>query len=146
MKKNKFFAIMLSMFLIAFINFSNVSAEPYNVTIEGQGNNFVTGESYAEDITFTGFNVRDSKYYINYDLVTEKAVTTTADFDYFIELYNDSSSLIGNDGSYAAPTTGTTTEGADSDTLSVTNKEITLTDTLTAEYRLIITVKSVTIN
>lgn len=145
-KKNKFFVIILSMFLVAFINFTNANAAPYNVTIEGEGNSFVTGESYAEDIIFTGYNVRDDKYYLNYDLVTEKAVTTTADFDYYIEIYNDSSSLIGNDGSYDTPTTGTTTEGANADTLSVANKEISLTDTLTAEHRLTITVKSVTIN
>lgn len=145
-KKNKFFVIILSMFLVAFINFTNVSAEPYNVTIEGEGNSFVTGESYAEDIIFTGYNVRDDKYYLNYDLVTEKTVTTTADFNYYIEIYNDSSSLIGNDGSYEVPTTGTTTEGADSDTLSVTNKEIELSGALTAEHRVTITVKSVEIN
>lgn len=133
------FSLLLIIFLFSY-NGIFVNAEPGNVTVEGEGNHYVTGESYPSQITFVGYDVYNKKYYLNYTLQTTKA---NANIDYFIQLFDENGASLINDttetGTYAAPLTGALT----AQELAVTRKEVTLNNPLTAKYSLNISVKLV---
>lgn len=114
-------------------------------TVEGQGNYFVTGESYPTSIQMAGYNSRDKKLYMNLDLKTTKTVgsTQTASFHYFIEVFDGGGGVLGTAGSFDIPETVSGIAGAD--TATVTNKEVVLANVLTAAYRTVITVKEVVV-
>lgn len=118
---------------------------PAQYTVEGQGDYFVTGESYPARIQMAGYNSRDKKLYLNFDLETTKAVGTdqTATFKYFVEVFDGNGAVLGTVGSYDSPVTVAGSAGED--TATVTNKEAGLGSPLTAAYRAVITVKEVTI-
>lgn len=113
-------------------------------TVEGQGDYFVTGESYPTSIQMAGYNSRDGKLYLNFGLETTKTVggTQTATFKYFVEVFDGAGGVLGTVGSYDAPET--VAGGTGATTATVTNKEVGLSS-LTAAYRVVITVKEVTI-
>jgi hypothetical protein len=113
-------------------------------TVEGQGDYFVTGESYPTSIQMAGYNSRDGKLYLNFDLETTKTVgtTQTATFKYFVEVFDGNGAVLGTVGSYDVPETAAGIAGAT--TATVTNKEVGLSS-FTAAYRTVITVKEVTI-
>lgn len=120
-------------------------AQPAEQTVEGSGNYFVTGESYPTQIRLVGYNSRDNKLYLNLQLETTKTVATgqVVTFNYFVDIFNDSAVALGNLGSYDTPEQISGSAGQQ--TVSVTNKEITLSGNLTAEYRIVAQVKSTTI-
>jgi len=119
-------------------------AQPAQLTVEGQGDYFVTGESYPKSIQMAGYNSRDDKLYLNFGLETTKTVETTqtATFNYFVEVFDGNGAVLGTVGSYIAPLTAAGSAGVK--TATVTNKEVGLSS-LTAAYRTVITVKEVTI-
>lgn len=135
--------IITVMFLLSTITIAG--AAPCNETVEGEGNHFVTGGAYPADIYVTGYDVTNNKLYVNFTLETTTSVDVaeTATFNYYVEIFDDSASNIGNDGTYESSSTVAGNAGDESKT--VTNKEISV-GTLTAEYRLLITVKSVSIS
>ena len=113
------------------------AAAPDNKTVEGEGNHFVTGQSYPSAITVVGYDVINDKYYLNFTLTTTK--TTPTDVNYFIDIFKDDGNRIGNIGDYENPEPAPMTTAS----LTITNKVVTLSEDLTAKYSLIITVKSV---
>ncbi len=121
-------------------------ATPEQKTVEGQGDYFVTGESYPTAIQMAGYNSRDKILYTNFDLETTKTVEVeeTAEFKYFIEVFNNNGEVLGTAGSFAEPEAKSGNAGEN--TATVTNKEVVLApDDLTAGYRSVITVKEVDI-
>lgn len=120
-------------------------AQPAQYTVEGQGDYFVTGESYPTRIQLAGYNSRDQKLYLNFDLETTKTVgaTQTATFNYFVEVFDGNGVALGTVGSYNAPVTAASSTGAK--TTTVANKEVSLGSDLTVAYRVVITVKDVII-
>lgn len=135
---------MLLTFVVIFTPILVIYAQPDNQTVEGEASHIVTGESFPSSVSFTGYDVTNDKYYLNFTLETTKTITTeTPTFKYYIDIYNSSNASIGNDGTYDTPTTVVGT--ASTATKDVTGKEITLSGSLTSEYRLIITVKEVTL-
>jgi hypothetical protein len=115
-----------------------------DTTVEGQSTHFSTGESYANNVILTGYNSRDKKLYLNYDLVTTRTVAAgeVATFNYNIKVFNNLSSEIGSYASDAGSPESTT---AGANTLGVTNREITLSAALPDSFRVIITVNSVSV-
>lgn len=113
-------------------------------TVEGQGDYFVTGESYPTSIQMAGYSSRDKKLYLNFGLKTDKTVGAgqIATFNYFVEVFDGNGAVLGTVGSYDVPVTAGGSAGAT--TATVTNKEVVLSS-LTAAYRTVITVKEVTI-
>lgn len=137
-------ALLLTVFFILALAGSAL-AQPAQITVEGQGDYFVTGESYPTSIQMAGYNSRDDKLYMTFELETTKAVDVAevATFGYFIEVFDGDGEEIGNAGTYAAPETVAGAAGAQ--TASVTNEEIDIAPALTAAFRAVITVKEVTI-
>ena len=113
------------------------AAAPDNKTVEGEGNHFVTGKSYPSAITVVGYDVTNSKYYLNFTLTSENL--TAPKIIYFIDIFDKDGNPIGNIGDYGTPEKANLTAG----TSNITNKEVSLNTDLTAQYSLIITVKSV---
>lgn len=144
MKKFKFLSLITMCLLLVFCSFNVVKASTNDTTVEGETTHFVTGESYAQAVEMTGFNVLNNNFYTNFTLNTTKDVTgVTPTFDYFIDVYkNSDASKIGSEGTYAAPTQIAGTLATP--TLDITNKELTLSEDLPLAYRLVITVKTVT--
>ncbi len=145
--KNMILKVLTSTLIISLIVFNSlvIFAEPINITVEGEGNYFVTGESYPTMIQIAGYNSRDNKLYINSDFVTNKTVEAAeaATFNYYIEIFNGLGTELGNLGSYDVPDEAIAAVGET--TVSIVNEEISLTSPLTAENRTVITIKSVII-
>ena len=117
---------------------------PGNVTVEGNATYFVTGESFASSITFAGYNSRDKKMYVNFTAETTKIVTAlTPTFNYDINVFDGTSTSLGNLGSYAVPETLEGTLAAS--TAQATNKDVVLDTPLTANYSLVVTIDTVTL-
>lgn len=118
---------------------------PANITIEGNSNLIVTGESYATNIQLAGYNSRNKKFYTNFAAETTKAVATgsIATFKYDINVFDGTSVLLGNLGSYTAPQTIAAAAG--SQTVQVNNQVLTLASPLTSEFKEVINIDSVTI-
>lgn len=114
--------------------------------VEGEGVYVITGESYPTLIQVAGYNIRDKELYINYNLETTKNVNAgeVATFNYFLEIFDDTSSLIGTDGTLASPITIDAQRGEQS--VSITDENISLSKSLTREYRIVITVKRIDIS
>lgn len=116
-----------------------------DVTIEGDSTRFSTGESYPNNIKLAGYDATSRKLYLNYDLVTTKVVgaAQTATFQYYIDVFNSTSGVLGNLGSHALPQS--VAGAANTQTKSVTDSNFTLGSDLPAAYRVVITVKNVTV-
>ncbi|HEY8805305.1 MAG TPA: ice-binding family protein [Clostridium sp.] len=114
-------------------------------TVEGFSYYFVTGESYASNIQFAGYNSRDKKVYTNLTAETTKTVAAgkVATFDYEINVFDGTSKLLGNLGSYGTPQTIEVAAG--SQTVKENNQVVTLSSPLTAQFREVVTIDSVTI-
>ena len=148
---NKFAKKALKLFGVFSLVFTLLSvstiyaADPIQSTVEGTSNYFVTGESYVSDIVFSGYNSRDSKTYLNMAFETKKTVAAgkTATFNYYVEVFDNAGTKIGGVGTSLAPETITTADGAT--TADLKNKLVTMTSALTAEYRVVVTVKNVTV-
>ena len=114
-------------------------------TVEGFSYYFVTGESYASNIQFTGYNCRDKKFYTNLTAETTKTVAagTVATFNYEINIFDGASTPLGNLGSYVTPQNISAAAG--SQTVQINNKIITLSSPLTAKLSTVVTIDSVTI-
>lgn len=137
--------IVCTLTLSLMIPFSTYAADPEEVTVEGIGNYFVTGESYPTDITFSGYNSRDTLLYTNIAFETTKTVDAgkVATFSYYVEVYDTNGALIGGVGNATTPETVAGAAGAT--TASVANKLLTLTSALTAQYKVVVIVTSVAI-
>ena len=138
-------AVMVAPVFAAGLSSFALAQTPAQLTVEGQGDYFVTGESYPTKIQVAGYDSRAKKLYLNFDLETTKTVepTQTATFNYFVEVFNGSGTVLGTVGSYDQPQTASGSAGAT--TATVTNKEVGLSSALTSAYRVVITVKEVTI-
>ncbi|MCB2293654.1 DUF3494 domain-containing protein [Clostridium algoriphilum] len=114
-------------------------------TVEGFNYYFVTGESYASNIKFVGYNSRNKKFYTNITAGTTKTVSAggVAIFNYGIHIFDGTSKLLGNLGSYATPQT--IEAAANSQTVQVKNNIVTLTSPLTTEFREVVTIDSVSV-
>ena len=114
-------------------------------TVEGISKYFVTGESYASNIQLAGYNSRDKKFYTNITSETTKTVAAgkVATFNYEINVFNETSTLIGNLGSYETPQTIVAAVGLN--TVQINNQVITLSSPLTAKFAEVVTIDSVTI-
>lgn len=132
------FTIFLAILLIATASIVKAAPAPENQTVEGEGNHFVTGESFPSSINVVGYDVTNNKYYLNFTLTTTK--TTPATVEYYIDVFNEAGTKLETDGDYSA----TTTAAMSGQTLDIKNKVVSLTGPLTAKYSLIITVKKVT--
>jgi hypothetical protein len=118
-----------------------------DTTVEGQTTYFSTGKAYADKTVIAGYNARDKKLYVNYDLVTDSVTNPVpagekATFNYYINVFDKDSVATGNLGTDASPLQETT--AVDQNTVSVANKEITFADPLPHAFRIVITVKEVT--
>lgn len=120
-------------------------AEPAQITVEGQGDYFVTGESYPVMIQVAGYNSRDNIYYLTFILKTTKTVEPgqTATFNYFIEVFDGTGTELGSAGSLDTPLQVAAGVGADE--VVIKNQALVLTG-LPAGYRVVITVKAVNIS
>lgn len=118
---------------------------PFNQTVEGSSNYFVTGESFATNIQLAGYNSQDQKFYTNLTAETTKIIAAggVATFNYDINVFDGTSISIGNLGSYAIPQT--IVAAADSQTVQANNKVVTLASPLTAQFTTVVTIDSVTI-
>ncbi|OZM58038.1 hypothetical protein CIB95_00210 [Lottiidibacillus patelloidae] len=114
-------------------------------TVEGTQGYTATGDSYPTLIEMTGYNIREKRLYINSALHTEKDVTNkTATFYYFIKVYDEFSNVIGNLGDISNPIAVTGNLG--SSDVDIKNINLLLTQDLPAAYRIVIVIKSVSIN
>ncbi|MBU3177213.1 hypothetical protein KPL47_12725 [Clostridium estertheticum] len=121
------------------------AAAPFNQTVEGNSNYFVTGESFASNIQLAGYNSRDKAFYTNFNAQTTKpvAVGSVATFNYEISVFDGTSISLGNLGSYAIPQTIIAAAGSQS--VQANNKIVTLSSPLTAQFVAVVTIDSVTI-
>jgi hypothetical protein len=121
------------------------AATPFNQTVEGSNNYVVTVESYATNIQLAGYNSRDQKFYTNLTAETTKPVSVgaVATFNYEINVFDGTSTSLGNLGSYTIPQT--IIAAADSQTVQANNKVITLASPLTAQFTTVLTIDSDTI-
>lgn len=147
-KGNKVAKFVLTAALAASLIIPTVAfaADPESTTVEGVGNYYVTGESYPTVITLAGYNSRDKEMYNNLTFETTKTVTAgqTATFNYYVEIFDAAGNKIGNVGTETTPETVAGAAGAT--TASVNNKEITLSASLTSQFKIVAIVTSVTIN
>lgn len=118
---------------------------PFNQTVEGNSNYTVTGESYATNIQLAGYNSRDQKFYTNLTAETTKTVAAggVVTFNYEINVFDGTSTLLGNLGSYVTPQT--IVAAADSTTVQANNKIVTLSSPLTAQFTTVVTIDHTTI-
>ncbi|MCB2293652.1 hypothetical protein LGK95_08960 [Clostridium algoriphilum] len=118
---------------------------PFNQTVEGNSNYIVTGESYATNIQLAGYDSRNNKFYTNLTAETTKtiAVGGVATFNYEINVFDGTSTTLGNLGSYETPQT--IVAAADSTTVQANNKIVTLSSPLTAQFSTVVTIDSTTI-
>lgn len=139
-------AVMVALvFAAGLSSFALAQTSPAQLIVEGQGDYFVTGESYPTRIQMAGYSSRDNKLYLNFDLETTKSGTGRATFKYFVEVFDGDGAVLGTVGSYNVPVEASGTE-QNPKTATVTNKEVDLgSNSLTAAYRVVITVKEVTI-
>ena len=97
-------------------------AVPFNQTVEGSSNYLVTGESYASNIQLAGYDSTNNKFYTNLTAETTKTISAggVATFNYEINVFDGTSTPLGNLGSYATPQT--IVAAADSQTVQANNK------------------------
>lgn len=112
--------------------------------IEGNQTYISTGESYPTTIQLVGCNYRDKKVYVNFKLTTTKSVSSnqTASFQYFINVFNNSGTLIGSYGSIESPQVVSALQGINS--IDVLNNDVQL-DSITNSYSIVIIVVKVDI-
>ena len=120
-------------------------ATPFNKTVEGVNSYDVTGESYASNIEFAGYNSRDNKFYTNLTVETTKAVAagSIATFSYDINVFDGNSSNIGELGTGGILATVAAPAGLT--TVQANNKIITLTTPLTSAFNEVVTIDHVSI-
>jgi len=110
-------------------------------TNNGVGYVTYTGDAYPTSIVDAGYDVEGSTMWLNIDFEAGNAPETAGnawEFTYDVEIFDDTSELIGS-------LTGQTATGAaDETTASATDLEVTLTGTLTAEFRIVVTVTALT--
>jgi len=118
---------------------------PFNQTVEGNSNYIVTGESYATNIQLAGYDSKTNKFYTNLTAETTKTIAAggVATFNYEINVFDGTSTPIGNLGSYLLPET--IVAAADSKSVQATNKTVTLSSPLTAKFATVVTIDSTTI-
>lgn len=139
--------ILVVTFMLMSISWHSLPANAiYDITIEGDSTRFSTGESYPNNIKMAGYDAVSKNLYLNYDLVTTKTVAALeiATFQYYVDVFNDSSGALGNLGTYAVPQS--VDGAAASQTKSVMDSGLTLSTDLPAAYRVVVTVKNVQVN
>lgn len=114
-------------------------------TVEGISKYIVTGESYASNIEFTGYNSRDRKFYTNLTAETTKTIAASkvATFNYEINIFDGTSTLLGQLGRYATPQIIQAAVG--SQTVQINNQVVTLTSPLTTQFKEVVIIDSVII-
>lgn len=124
---------------------ASAASTPFNQTVEGNSNYIVTGESYATNIQLAGYDSKSNKFYTNLTAETTKTIPAggVATFNYEINVFDGTSTPLGNLGSYATPQT--IVAAADSKTVQAKNKIVTLSSPLTAQFSTVVTIDSTTI-
>ncbi|MDO9574019.1 MAG: hypothetical protein Q7I94_03405 [Candidatus Contubernalis sp.] len=114
-------------------------------TVVGEGSYVVTGESYPTSIQTAGYNSKDSRLYVNFQLYTEKEVgpEEKAVFYYFVEVFDGHGNELGRAGDYSSPLSTTGEKG--SQEVTVINLEIVLQE-LKKAFRVVVTVKEVIVS
>ena len=121
------------------------AATSFNQTVEGSSNYTVTGESYATNIQLAGYDSKNNKFYTNLTAQTTKtvAVGQIATFNYDINVFDGTSTSLGNLGSFATPQTIAGAVGLQ--TVQANNQIVTLASPLTAQFTTVVTIDSTTI-
>src|SRR5659263_78023 len=111
---------------------------PFNQTVEGNSNYIVTGKSYATNIQLAGYDSTNNKFYTNMTAETTKTISAggVATFNYEINVFDGTSTSLGNLGSYATPQT--IVAAADSKTVQANNQVVTLSSPLTAQFSTVV--------
>lgn len=127
-----------------FIDSNPIMVEASKI-IEGEGFFFVSGESYPDNIQIAGYNSTCKYIYVNIQFSTIKSVEAfqSAYFYYFIEVFNNSGTKIGELGSFDLPIVLNSSKG--SKVAAAINQGIPITEQLNESYRIVVTVKSVLI-
>ena len=114
-------------------------AQPEQETNNGVGYVTYTGDAYPTSIVDAGYDAEGQKMWLNIDFEATTAPTANMawNWSYTVEIFDTNSNLIGSK-------TGYVVGAANATTASVTNLDVTLTSTLTAEFRIVVTVTDLT--
>lgn len=125
--------------------FSNNVFIEQSDSIEGQGFFFVSGESYPDNINITGYNSRSRDFYFSIRLMTTKSVSASqiAYFYYYIEIFNQAGTKIGEYGNYDTPQVLLSSNG--NQVALKINEKIQIAEELNEQYRIVVTVKNVSV-
>ena len=112
--------------------------EPAQETYNGVGSVTYTGDAYPTSIVLAGYDVEGSRIWLNIVFYTTNTLTNEkGNWTYKVEIFDATSNLIG---SYEAYVIG----DVNATTVSVADLEISLTTTLTAEFKIVVTVTDFT--
>ncbi|WP_166510980.1 hypothetical protein [Desulfallas thermosapovorans] len=118
----------------------DVDQSEFYIPLEAE-NNQIHNLSFPITIQVAGYNSKSNYLYINYTLMTTKAVLSSerAIFNYVVQVFNAHDVLIGNIGSFESPEQVVGMWGQNS--IDIRNSGIKITTkNLPATYRIIITV------
>lgn len=137
--------LFVSILTFALMGPMTALADPAATTVDGVGNYYVTGDAYPSSIAITGYNSRETNLYTNITFTTTETIgpTQTPTFHYYISIYDGNGDILGSYGSEASPIAAIGNEGQASKT--VTNLMVSLTDDLTAQFRVVVIVTSIDI-
>lgn len=139
-KKRMAPAVVMAVIALVVLMSAPVLAAAVQETNNGVGYVAYTGDAYPTSIVDAGYDVEANTMWLNIEFGTTTAPTTGMSYTwtYDVEIFDETSTSIGS-------LIGQTATGAaDATTASVTDLEVTLTGTLTTEFRIVVTVTDLT--